>query len=123
MLWFDTKNKIINRFEPQRSNKSREQNLIDKSIRDLLLSSFLNYVYIGNIQKQKICVRRIRRKLRHSTDNFCIEYSLLYVIRRIKRMSHEEAILDLINNVRNILDEITELLRRLVYKNELNSTK
>lgn len=114
ILWFNTKEKTIDRFEPQIPRGYRDQKDIDDLIRVFLRDYFPNYVYMGNVQDADMCPQRIRRKLRISSDAFCSEYSMLYAIRRIRGMSHLEAIFDLIQKINTIPNEVEKLLLSLI---------
>jgi hypothetical protein len=124
MIWIDTKNKIINRYDPQVPATERYQELLDVGIRVFFATTLPEYQYLGNTQEDFLCVQGIRGADRiHKSDYFCQDYSLLYAERRAKGMTHEEAAFDLVANADNILLELAELLRQLTYKKRLEIGK
>ena len=117
MLWFDTENKLINRYDPQVSGESRGQDIMDDTVRLYLSRLFPEYVYLGNTLESWQCVQGVREQGRaFKADYYCQDYSLLYAINRINGMSHEEAAFDLVGRGPDILIDLAELLRALAYK-------
>ena len=117
MIWIDTVNKIINRYDPQVPGTGNEQMWMDDGIRAFFATILPGYEYLGNTQEDFLCVQAIREIGRtHKADYFCQDYSLLYAERRAKGMSHEEAAFDLVAKIDDVLLELAELLRRLTYQ-------
>ena len=116
-LWFDTKNKVINRYDPQVPGDEYGQSSVDTALRNLFAQYFTDYNYLGNTLEGHMCVQGVRHMgRRHKADYFCQDYSLLYAKRRAEGMSHEESAWDLVEKRDTILNELAELLRILSYK-------
>jgi predicted DNA-binding protein YlxM (UPF0122 family) len=117
LLWFDTQNKLINRYDPQAAMQSYEQAELDDNVREYLGSKFPDYFYLGNTLESWQCVQDVRGQGRtYKSDYYCQDYSLLYAINRINGMSHEEAAFALVARGEDILTDLAELLRALAYK-------
>jgi hypothetical protein len=117
MLWFDTTNKIINRYDPQVSGDSTGQDIMDDTIRGYFDRVLPEYVYLGNTLESWQCVQGVRGEGRtYKSDYYCQDYSLLYAVNRIKGMSHEEAAFALVSRGPDVLVDLAELLRALAYK-------
>lgn len=109
ILWFDNKNKIINLYDP-----AIEENIdiIDKVLGLFFSSELPEYKYTGNTLEPEYCVQNLLIKER-GKDSFCVYYSWLYAIYRIKGLSHQEASKYLLDNRRELTKEIKELITRL----------
>ncbi|CAH6420040.1 Hypothetical protein HVR_LOCUS1077 [uncultured virus] len=117
LLWFDTTNKIINRYDPQVSGDERGQDTMDDTIRGRFELLFPDYVYLGNTLEDWQCVQGVRGTGRiYKSDYYCQDYSLLYAINRINGMSHEEAAFALVARGEDVLIDLAELLRALAYR-------
>ena len=117
MLWFDTDNKIINRYDPQVSGDAYGQSIMDDTIRIYLGNLFPDYVYLGNTLDEWQCVQGVRGEGRtYKSDYYCQDYSLLYAINRINGMSHEDAAFSLVARGDDVLIDLAELLRALAYR-------
>jgi hypothetical protein len=117
MIWFDTINKEINRYDPQVPFDDPDQRKIDNTIRQYLEIWFPEYRYLGNSIELFQCVQGVRGEGRqYKSDYFCQDYSLLYAINRINGMSHEEAAWALVARGDKVLDDLAELLRGLAYR-------
>lgn len=117
MLWFDTTNKIINRYDPQVAGDQAGQSTMDDTIRAYLDEIFPDYVYLGNTLETWQYVQGVRGEGRtYKSDYYCQDYSLLYAINRIKGMSHEEAAFALVARGTDVLVDLADLLRALTYK-------
>jgi len=117
ILWFDTTNKIINRYDPQISGDIYGQSIMDDTIRKYFENTFPNYIYLGNTLQEWQCVQGVRGEGRtFKSDYYCIDYSLLYAINRINGMSHEDAAFSLVTRGEDILVDLAELLRALAYR-------
>lgn len=117
LLWFDTQNKIINRYDPQVAGDAHGQAIMDDTIREYLSTKFPEYVYLGNTLETWQCVQGVRGEGRtFKSDYYCQDYSLLYAINRINGMSHEEAAFALVARGEDVLIDLAELLRALAYK-------
>lgn len=117
LLWFDTENKLINRYDPQAATQGYKQDELDDAIREYLGKAFPDYYYLGNTLETWQCVQGIREQGRtYKADYYCQDYSLLYAINRINGMSHEEAAFALVARGEDILFDLAELLRALAYK-------
>lgn len=111
-LWFDVTNKIVNRYDPQVDFQSRGQSSLDQQLGAYLGTILPDYYYLGNTLEDYQCVQGVRGQGRtHKGDYFCQDYSLLYAIRRIHGMSHEEAAFDLVAKGDDVLIELADLLR------------
>jgi hypothetical protein len=116
-LWFDTSNKIINRYDPAVGVNSYQQDKMDDTIRLYFQEYFPDYVYLGNTLEKWQCVQGVRGEGRtYKGDYYCQDYSLLYAINRIKGMSHEEAAFALVARGEDVLIDLAELLRALAYR-------
>jgi hypothetical protein len=123
-LWFDVTNKIINRYDPAVDADSYGQRSLDEHLSAYLGNILPDYYYIGNTLEGFQCVQGVRGQGRtHKSDYFCQDYSLLYAIRRINGMSHEEAAFDLVAKGDDVLIELAELLRALAYRIRLEQGK
>lgn len=117
MLWFDTTNKIINRYDPQVSGERRGQAIMDDTIRTYFEDKLPKYVYLGNTLEEWQYVQEVRGEGRtYKSDYYCQDYSLLYAINRINGMSHEEAAFALVARGEDVLIDLAELLRALAYR-------
>ena len=117
LLWFDTLNRVINRYDPQVAGDAHGQAIMDDTIRTYLSDRFPEYVYLGNTLETWQCVQGVRGEGRnYKSDYYCQDYSLLYAINRINGMSHEEAAFALVSRGEDVLIDLAELLRALAYK-------
>lgn len=123
-LWFDTTNKLINRYDPATEGDETGQRTLDSHLGAYLGTILPDYYYLGNTLEGFQCVQGVRGQGRtHKSDYFCQDYSLLYAIRRIHGMSHEEAAFDLVAKGDDVLIELAELLRALAYRIRLEQGK
>ena len=97
ILWFDTINKIINRYNPIDTQYGRSAKM-DQTIQDHFERLLPAYTYIGNTLE----------RWRHQ------DYSLLYAIKRIYGLSNTDALSDLIARERLNSQDLNELLLALI---------
>ena len=117
LLWFDTDNKIINRYDPQVAGDEYGQSIMDDTIRTKFELLLPEYIYLGNTLETWQCVQGVRGAGRtFKSDYYCQDYSLLYAINRIRGMSHEEAAFALVARGEDVLIDLAELLRALAYR-------
>lgn len=117
LIWFDTENKLINRYDPQVPGNDPGQDIMDDTIRAHLGKILPDYYYIGNTSEYWQCVQGVREQGRtFKGDYYCQDYSLLYAINRIYGLSNQAASFNLVSRGPDILVDLAELLRALAYK-------
>lgn len=125
MIWIDRENLVINRYDPyycwsnSKNNKNQgyeeDQMVIDYALGDFFGELLPGYRYYGNTLDMNKCIQAVKTGNKQYSDYFCQDYSILYAIRRIHGMSHEEAAADLVRGKDLVIREIEELLRTLIY--------
>ena len=110
ILWFDTRDKIINRYDPIGPGSERGQDQVDDTLREYLVSLLPEYTYLGNNLGSRQCVQNITD---HGTEYYCIDYTLLYAINRIRGMRHEDAASALVDRGEDIMFDLAELFHNL----------
>lgn len=117
LIWFDTENKLVNRYDPQVPGNDPGQDIMDDTIRAHLGKILPNYYYIGNTSEFWQCVQGVHEQGRtFKGDYYCQDYSLLYAINRIYGLSNQAASFNLVSRGPDILVDLAELLRALAYK-------
>ena len=132
IVWIDHENKVINRYDPfycdlpegHRVKRSEfeesvhdawdAQEMIDIGLGEFFGQIMPDYKYLGNNLAGHQCIQEARMMGRKYSDYFCQDYSILYAIRRVNGMSHEQAARDLMEHAGEILDEIEQLMRVMV---------
>jgi hypothetical protein len=112
ILWFDIPNKTIELYEPS-IHEIRED--IDNAFRDWFETYLPDYNYLGNITPDEYCIQFVRREKRGQRDAFCVDYSTLYILKRIEGLTLQETykyIQKLIDDDELLLEEIRNLYQR-----------
>lgn len=112
ILWIDTQNKIINLYDP--GFDIEDIRLVDSTLKQFFAESLPGYDYIGNTVEPQQCIQNIIMTERGYADSFCVYYSWLYAIYRMKGYSHEQAINYLLENRQSLRKEIANLIREMV---------
>ena len=118
LMWIDTTNKVINRYEPQIPGDSSYQAMLDDNIREYFLEYLPEYEYLGNTLKHNYCIKV------DDGNNHRQDYCILYAINRINGMNYFEAAEDLSSREEEIFT-ITKELRDVMGEavHSLNNNK
>lgn len=106
MIYFDTENEIINRYDPKIPGYESYQDIIDDRLREYLTNLFPDYEYLGNTLEEWQCV---------SSKFNCQDICLLYTLNRINGMDHEQAAYSLSSD-KDIQSSINNLILSLSYR-------
>ena len=113
MIWIDKQGKVINRYDPYFTNSDTDQKAIDNALEDFFSEFLPNCSYLGLNLSESELVQRIRSKTRKHSDNFCQDYGILYAIRRVCGMSHQEAARHMVQMKSYILEDVKQLMRQM----------
>lgn len=110
VLWI-TPEKEIWRYEPHYPFNNAEQRYIDSALTGFFKVYLPSFTYNPHKLRVDECVAAVRGKNRIETvDYLCEDYVLLYLMRRMKGMGHEEAAVSLVKEGDAILKEEEDLL-------------
>jgi hypothetical protein len=127
IMWFDARTRTVDRYDSHRSGFDEN----DRAIQPLIKRLFPEWNYVGNIAKTTAqCVqiaratqRRPGEGKRKTYDWFCQDYTLLYALLRIRGYSFNDASQILVDRRDDILLDIADLMRVLVYQARLTVGK
>jgi hypothetical protein len=105
IIWFDTENHVINRYDPLFGYSHSDQMRLDHTLENFFQREFPEYHYLGNTIDQSQCLPH---------EQYCQEYTLLYAINRVNGMTHDEAVDNLSNQGSDIEAHLRALLHTLV---------
>ncbi len=88
-----------------------KENSINGALQSYFAKVFPQHIFHRHNLGLEQCVQGYRGENRvYKADYFCMDYSLLYIIRRIHGFGHEQAAFDLVRQGEKVLEEIKTLL-------------
>ena len=118
ILWI-TADLEIYRFEPEIPGGDYEQRAIDGGLSGMFASCLPTYSYIPHRLEKWQCL--------YNPDKIdglqCEDYALLYILRRIKGLGHEDAITDMVIKTSELIDEdilLTQNLKQEMLQAQFN---
>lgn len=110
MVWVG-EDKRIWRYEPQIPAGDEQQRCIDGALSGFFKTFLPQYRYFNHRLEDWQVVQGVRGRDRiHKSDYFCQDYALLYLKRRARGLTHEEAAIDLVVKGDAVLKELEDLM-------------